>query len=95
MNRFGEQWTHLKVFLCDQCGKVLCRLMVCVNMFKDSNLKKMSAMFMFWRNKGVSEDVWNLFWRNCDTCVNTFWRKKDVCEHVSFAIKCSLWANSF
>ena len=55
----------------------------------------MSAIFMLWRNKGVSENVWNLFWRNCDTCVNTFWRKKDVCEHVSFAIKCSLWANSF
>ena len=54
----------------------------------------MSAIFMLWRNKGVSENDWNLFWRNCDTCVNTFWRKKDVCEHVSFAIKCSLWANS-
>ena len=81
----------MKDFLCDQCGNVLWRLMVCVNMFKDFHLKKMSAIFMLWRNKGVSENVWNLFWRNCDTCVNTFWRKKDVCEHVWRFF--SLWAD--
>ena len=44
----------MKDFLCDQCGNVLWRLMVCVKMFKD--LKKISAMFMFWRNEGVSEN---------------------------------------
>ena len=44
-------------FPCDQCGNVLWRLMVCVNMFKDFHLKKMSAIFMLWRNKGVSENV--------------------------------------
>ena len=49
--------THLKGFLCDQCGNVLWRLMVGVNMFKDFHLKKMSAIFMLWRNKGVSENV--------------------------------------
>ena len=79
--RMKDLVNNLKIFFYDQFGNVLWRLTVCVDMFKDFHLKTW-AMFMFWRNKGVSVDVWNLFWRNCDTCVNTFWRKKDVCEHV-------------